>query len=217
MSHRLGGGRISVGFGGRARRLALLAPLAFVVACASPPPPDTPLNACAIFAERRVWYDAVRDAEDRWDAPPHVVLAIIRQESGFDGDARPDRTRFLWVLPGPRPSTAFGYAQATNPTWEQYKDETGRRFADRDNFRAAADFVGWYMRKSRRISGIPMHDARRQYLAYHEGWGGYNSGSHRRNQDLLRVADSVASVAGRYERQLDSCRRDLRRRFLFFF
>ncbi len=189
-----------------------------LVGCGSTPPPDQPLNACKIFGDRRSWYDAVLDARDRWGARPHVLLAIIYQESAFEANARPDRTKFLWVLPGPRPSTAFGYAQATNPTWEMYKRETGRGGADRDNFRAASDFVGWYMRKSRRNSGIALDDAYHQYLAYHEGWGGYNSGSHWRKRDVLRAAERVASLAGRYQRQLAACEDRLRRRrFLFIF
>lgn len=188
-----------------------------LTACGHPPAPDEPLNACDIFAGRRAWYDSVLDARDRWGARPHILLAIIYQESAFDADARPERGKFLWVLPGTRPSSAYGYAQALDPTWDLYRKETGRRGADRDSFRAAADFVGWYMRKSHRICGISMDDAKGQYLAYHEGWSGYNAGTFRRKPELLRTADRVERLAERYEKQLDRCRRRLRRRVLFVF
>jgi hypothetical protein len=196
--------------------LACLLPLA-IVACAGGPP-DRPENACAIFEERRGWWDAVRDSERRWGAPPELQLAILNQESSFDRNARPPRRKLLFVIPTPmRESSAYGFAQATRSTWDWYRDETGRRFADRDSFRDATDFVGWYADKSRRLSGIALDDARGQYLAYHEGHGGFNRGSYRGNRDLQRSADSVSRRTATYRAQLDRCRRDLDRRFLFFF
>lgn len=197
--------------------LAAAVSLTLCVSCGTPPPPDNPLNACDIFADRRGWWDAARDAERRWTVPAEVLLAIINQESSFTADARPPRRKFLWVLPGARPSTAYGYAQATNPTWEQYKRETGRRWADRDNFRAAADFVGWYTNKSHKTLGIARTNARAQYLAYHEGWRGYSRRSYADKPGVLRAAARVERNAARYGRQLELCRRDLDRRFLFIF
>lgn len=197
------------------RRVAALFLALFAIACASDPP-SNPSNACAIFSEKRGWWDAVRDSERRWGVPPHVQLAIIHQESAFEADARPDRRKFLFIFPGPRPSSAYGYAQAIDATWAQYQESTGRRNADRDRFRSAADFVGWYGAQSRRRSGIALDDTYRQYLAYHEGHGGYNRGSYRNNRQLKRVARNVSAQARRYERQLRGCEDDLGR-FLFFF
>ena len=202
-------------------RLAILSAMAAVcalaAACASGPPSNT-ANACSIFAERRGWWDAVRDAERRWGTPPELQLAILNQESSFDRNARPPRRKFLFIIPTPRrESSAYGFAQATRSTWDWYKDETGRRFADRDNFRDASDFVGWYTDKSREVSGISMNDSRSQYLAYHEGHGGFNRGSYRGKGELIRSADRVASRAATYRAQLEGCRRDLDRRFLFIF
>jgi hypothetical protein len=197
--------------------LALAGLLVALAACASGPP-DNPDNACSIFADRRGWWKAVRASERRWGAPPELQLAILNQESSFDHNARPPRRKILFVVPGlRRQSSAYGFAQATRSTWDSYRKETGRRFADRDDFRDAADFVGWYANKSRRLSGIPLDDARDQYLAYHEGQGGYNRGSYRGNRELLRSANRVASRAATYRRQLDGCRRDLNRRFFIFF
>ena len=39
------------------------------------------------------------------------------------------------VIPAGRQSTAYGYAQALDGTWKEYRQETGRRFATRDNIR----------------------------------------------------------------------------------
>ncbi len=194
---------------------AIAAALLALGAC-STTPPSNPDNACAVFSQKRSWWDAVRDSERRWGVPPHVQLAIIRQESAFDHNARPDRTKLLWVVPWKRPSSAYGYPQATDQTWEQYKEETGRRFASRDSFSDSADFVGWYGAKSAEIVGAPKTDARRQYLAYHEGWGGYRQGTYQRKGWLVRVARDVDAQADLYARQLSGCRRDLNRRFFFF-
>lgn len=199
----------------RARTMALALVVVALTACAIGPPRN-PNNACAIFAERRGWWDAVRDSERRWGVPPHIQLAIIQRESSFVADARPDRRKILFVIPWRRPSSAYGYAQAVDPTWDRYKRAANRPRADRDSFRDAADFVGWYGRQSARQSGIAVTDAYNQYLAYHEGWGGFNRGSYRGDGRLQRAARGVANQAARYERQIAGCRRDLRRFWPFF-
>jgi hypothetical protein len=56
-------------------------------------------------------------------------------------------------------------------------------------------------------TGVPLHDARNQYLAYHEGHSGYLRGSHNSKAWLLRVADDVATRAEMYNLQLIACRR----------
>ncbi len=197
--------------------LSFISGLSLLAACASGPPSNT-ADACAIFEERDGWWDAVRDSEDRWGAPPELQLAILNQESSFDRNARPPRRKLLFVIPTPmRESSAYGFAQATRSTWDWYKDDAGRRFVDRDNFRDAADFVGWYADKTREISGVALDDAYNQYLAYHEGHGGFNRGSYRGKRDLIASAERVAGRAATYRAQLDGCRRNLDRRFLFFF
>ena len=65
--------------------------------------------------------------------------------------------------------------------------------------------MGWYMAKSRDVLGIPLNDARRQYLAYHEGRGGYSRGSYNSKRWLLDVSAAVATRAAMYDRQLRSC------------
>ncbi|MDB0003622.1 hypothetical protein N9E50_03135, partial [Alphaproteobacteria bacterium] len=69
-------------------------------------------------------------------------------------------------MPGSRPSTAFGYAQVTNPTWDWYKTKTGNKNASRANFYDITDFIGWYTTQSENIVGISKKDYYNQYLAY---------------------------------------------------
>jgi len=190
------------------RKLLALGLLLGLGACGGGKEPPSDLdNACAIVTERPQYLRAMRRAERDWGVPVPVQMAVIHQESKFDGDAE---TPFRWelgVIPIGRMSTAYGYSQALDGTWDTYKDATGRRRARRDRIRDATDFMGWYMNETRDRLGIPLSDARRQYLAYHDGWTGYARGSYRRKGWLLAVSDRVASRAQTYEAQLRSCRK----------
>jgi hypothetical protein len=55
--------------------------------------------------------------------------------------------------------------------------------------------------------GIPLDDVENQYLAYHEGRGGYARRSHMEKGWLLRVAAQLKQRASMYDGQLRSCRR----------
>jgi hypothetical protein len=195
--------------------LVCLASCLGLTACGHAPPSQT-ADACLILEDNRSWWRALQRTERRWGVPAGVQLAILKRESSFDSDARPARRRLLGFIPGRRPSSAYGYAQALDSTWDWYRRDTGRRGADRDDFGDAVDFVGWYASKSRQLSGVPPHDARALYLTYHEGHTGYNQGTYRSKSWLMRVADEVASDAARYESQISRCERRLNRRFLFF-
>jgi hypothetical protein len=180
-------------------------------------PPDQVHDACLILEDNRSWWRDLQRSEDRWGISPGIQLAILRRESSFDANARPARQRLLGIIPGRRPSSAYGYAQALDGTWDWYREETGRRGADRDDFGDAVDFIGWYGHMSGRLSGISSTDARGQYLAYHQGHTGYNNGSYRNIGWLNRAADQVARDAVRYDAQLAQCERRLNRRFLGVF
>jgi hypothetical protein len=190
------------------RKVLALGLLVVLGACGGGKEPPSDLdNACAIVSERPQYLRAMRRAERKWGVPVPVQMAVIHQESKFDGDAE---TPFRWelgVIPIGRVSTAYGYSQALDGTWDTYKDATGRRRARRDRIRDATDFMGWYMNETRDRLGIPLSDARRQYLAYHDGWTGYARGSFNRKGWLLDVSDRVASRARTYEAQLRTCRR----------
>ncbi|MBF9061075.1 lytic transglycosylase [Rhodobacterales bacterium HKCCSP123] len=163
-------------------------------------------DACALAAERPNYHRAMRRTERRWGVPVHVQMATFHQESRFDGDARPPFRYTLDVIPMGRLSSAFGYSQALDGTWDEYRASTGNRSARRTDIDDAADFMGWYMVLTRERNGIALDDARNQYLAYHEGHAGFSRGSHNAKPWLLQVADRVAARAEVYRVQLLSCR-----------
>lgn len=170
-------------------------------------PPRNLDNACSIIKQRPSYLKAFRAAERRWGVPVHVQMATIYHESRFDGDARTPHRYLLGVIPMGRQSSAYGYSQALDGTWDDYRRDTGRRRAKRDRIKDAADFMGWYMNKSREKNGIALYDARNQYLAYHEGHSGYARGSYRAKSWLMRVASKVESRATMYQTQLATCRK----------
>ncbi|MFS2318784.1 hypothetical protein RMQ97_12670 [Maricaulis sp. D1M11] len=200
----------------RSSLFLVLGLVAGLAGCGHPPPPEQTYDACEILEDNRSWWRALQRTEERWGVPTGVQLAILKQESSFNANARPARNRLLGIFPGRRPSSAYGYAQALDSTWDWYRRDTGRRGADRDNFRDAVDFIGWYASKSRQLSGIAPHDARNLYLSYHEGHTGYNQRTYQSKGWLMTVADRVAGDAARYNAQIDSCQRRLGRRFLLF-
>lgn len=150
-----------------------------------------------------------KKSEKRWGTPIHVQMSIIRQESSFRFDAKPPRTKLLGFIPWRRPSDAYGYAQALESTWQSYKDDTGHRFADRDDFKDAIDFVGWYTDKSQKTVGISKWDPYNQYLAYHEGQGGWQRKTYRGKGWLKETARRVDYRAREWGAQLKRCEDDL--------
>jgi hypothetical protein len=164
-------------------------------------------NACSIVDQRPEYLKAMQRTERRWGVPVPVQMATIYQESKFVGNARTPFRYALGVIPMGRASSAYGYSQALDGTWEEYKDGPGRGGARRDDIDDATDFMGWYMDASEKRLGISKYDAEQQYLAYHEGRNGYASGSHNGKSWLLRVASEVAARAETYQMQLISCGR----------
>jgi hypothetical protein len=163
-------------------------------------------DACAIIRERPKYLRAMEQTEKRWGIPVHVQMATIYQESRFVGNARTPYTYTLGVIPMGRQSTAYGYSQALNATWEEYQDGPGSRRAKRDDIADATDFMGWYMDESSRSLGISKADAEAQYLAYHEGRTGYASQSYLGKPWLVEVAAKVQARSELYAEQLAYCR-----------
>ncbi len=164
-------------------------------------------DACSITDQRPAYLKAMQRAERRWGVPVHVQMATIYQESKFIGNARTPFTYALGVIPMGRQSSAYGYSQAIDGTWDDYRDGPGRGGARRDDIDDATDFMGWYMTETEEKLGISRWDAENQYLAYHEGRNGYAAGSHNGKDWLLRVAREVAARAETYQMQLISCRK----------
>ena len=164
----------------------------FVASCGIMTPGSAPRNldnACSIVQQRPQYLRAFKATERKWGVPVNVQMAIIHQESKFKKAAKTPRKYFLGVIPNGRQSSAYGFAQALDGTWSEYKESTGRFAARRSSIRDAADFMGWYMTETKRRSGVALSDARNQYLAYHEGQGGFMRGTHLKKSWLLAVAD----------------------------
>jgi len=186
-----------------------------VAGCAAKQPENIN-NICDIYGEQRSWYKASQKAAKRWGTTAPVIMAIIHQESSFKAKAKPPRTKILWIFPGPRPASAKGYAQAIDGTWDNYRKATGKWSADRNDFKDASDFIGWYIDQSAKRNGIAKTDAEQLYLAYHEGQGGYAKGSYRDKAWLVKVAEKVGARAKTFDDQLQSCERRFKKRFWLF-
>jgi hypothetical protein len=189
-------------------RLACLLAVCLLAGCATSAPRNVN-DICDIFRDKSGWYDDASDSRDEWGTPIPVMMAMMHQESRFEAKAKPPRKKILGFIPGPRPSSAYGYSQAKKSTWKEYKSSAGNYGADRDDFGDAIDFIGWYNYKSHKRSGISRNDAYRLYLAYHEGHGGYNRGTYRSKPWLKDVARKVERKANTYQRQLSGCEDDL--------
>ena len=191
------------------RRIRTAVLLIFVSACGSGnySAPRELDNACSILNQRPTYHKAMKAAERKWGIPINVQMATLYQESKFIGNARTPYRYVLGVIPMGRQSSAYGYAQALDATWDEYRRDRGRMGAKRDRITDATDFMGWYMDQSSEQLGISKYDARAQYLAYHEGRSGYARASYMSKPWLLRVSSEVASRSATYRQQLAACRK----------
>ena len=187
------------------RSLLIVVSILCLAGCMSPDPPRDVDNVCEIFKEYPKWGRATKKVAKRWNVPIEVQMAIIRQESGFRAQAKPPRTKLLWVIPWRRPSSAYGYSQALDETWDIYKDQSGWLFSSRDRFSDAVDFVGWYANQAYIKAGVSRDDAYALYLSYHEGIGGYQRKTYLQKPWLVMVARKVAMRANIYRIQLARC------------
>jgi len=187
--------------------------LILLAGCGGGAPKSTPVrghvdieNACTIVRAKPLWRSQMRAVERKWGTPTSVQMAIIYHESKFVARAKTPRKKIFGIIPSSkRISSAYGYAQVLDGTWDRYRKETGNRRASRTNYGDAVDFIGWYNDHSNRTIGISKRDARRLYLAYHQGHTGYKRGSYRQKRWLLDVASQVAETERKYRKQLRSC------------
>ena len=163
-------------------------------------------DACAIVDQRPEYLRAFKAAERKWGVPVNVQMATMYQESKFIGNARTPHRYALGIIPMGRQSSAYGYSQALDGTWEEYQDQEGGRSARRDRISDAADFMGWYMAETQSSLGIPLWDAENHYLAYLEGRTGFANQSYNDKPWLIEVADAVGARSARYAAQLQDCR-----------
>lgn len=190
------------------RGLLLVVFVLSLQACVSSPPRKMD-NLCQIFEEKSHWYKDAKSAKKNWGASIPVMMAFIHQESRFVAKAKPPRRKILWIIPGPRISSAYGYSQAKSSTWDWYKDSSGKRWVSRDNFGDAIDFIAWYNVQSKKQNNIASNDAYNLYLAYHEGHGGFRRKTYKNKAWLKAVANKVTSRANSYNAQLQGCENKL--------
>ena len=190
-------------------RFGLYFPIILVLAACSSSPPAEPDNLCKIFKEKEDWYDAALATKEKWGVPVQVPMAMMYQESSFKADAEPPMQYFLGFIPTGRASSAFGYSQAKTMTWSDYVRETGNSWSSRDDFEDAMDFMGWFISKTNKINQVSKWDAYRQYLNYHEGWGGYKRKTYKKKYWLIKTAKKVDQRAKRYSAQYKVCKADL--------
>jgi len=179
----------------------LIFALLLLSSCAELPPKNAD-NICAIFQEKPDWYEDTQQAAQRWGVAVPTLMAIMHQESHFVADAKPPRVWLLGFIPWGRVSSAYGYAQALDATWDDYQHSAGSWFADRDEFADAVDFIGWYSRVCHERAGIALHDVKNLYLAYYQGIAGYRLA---RSSELQKTATQVAQRAKLFQNQLSLC------------
>ena len=75
----------------------------------------------------------------KWNVSKGTQLSFILTESNFRPSAKTQRKYIFGFIPSGRLSSAFGYAQVIDSTWEWYKDSTNNRYASRTSFRDSTD------------------------------------------------------------------------------
>ena len=169
-------------------------------------------DICEIFERRPAWYRDTARVAEQYGVGQALQMAVVRHEAGFQARARPPRRRIWGFIPGPRPSTAFGYSQALDGTWQRFQHETRRPRARRDRFSDAVELIGWYYAETFDRLGPKARDPYHFYLAYNQGVGGYVKAVERPDSPAARYARRVAATASRFETRLEGCRPRLERR-----
>lgn len=189
--------------------------LLLLAGCATTPPSQQS-NLCDIFREKPQWYDDAVAMNDAWGTPIQIAMAIIKQESSFRHDAKPPKDYLLGFIPWGRVSSAYGYAQAQDPAWEDFQRATDHG-GSRTNFDDSLMFIGWYTSETQKTLGNSKWDTYHQYLAYHEGRGGFKRKSYQSKPALIKVARKVEQQAKDYGWQLKQCRQELEDNRSWFF
>lgn len=181
--------------------------LIFLVGCSSLPieSKDTsyPHDACKMLHENNDWLMSSYSSFEKWGVPISVQLAFIKYESSFKYNARPIKKRGLFS--DTYHSTAYGYSQALNGTWEEYKQKTKNHNADRTSFKDSTDFIGWYLNGVSNQIHVKTNDIYNLYLAYHEGVGGWKNKSYKKKKWLLIRSKKLEKQAFKYSSQIKKC------------
>ena len=188
-------------------KLFLITIIFFITSCSSwSTIPSDQTNACSIIKNKRSWYRALQKTEKKWGITKGTQLSFILTESNFRPRAKTQRKYIFGFIPSGRLSSAFGYAQAIDSTWEWYKKSTNNRYASRTSFRDSTDFIGWYINQSEKKLNLSKNDVYNHYLAYHQGHKGFKNRSYARKPNLISVAKKTARKSIVFEEQLKKCR-----------
>jgi hypothetical protein len=163
-------------------------------------------NICDVLEKNMDWYYSLEDVEKKWNVRKDLILAFIHQESRFQSDARPHKDAHV---ANNTPSNAYGFAQVKEETWDWYQTKTQHYNAKRDVFADAVDFMGWYINESSKRLKISKRDVVKQYLAYHEGQGGFEQRTFLKKPWLLKVVKKVLIKSRLYRSQLKRCEKRL--------
>ncbi|WP_102565332.1 hypothetical protein [Vibrio sp. 10N.286.49.B3] len=197
------------------RALIALGCIVLLAGCATAPPKKQD-DLCDIFREKSGWYKDALAMEKKWGTPIQVAMAFVKQESSFRHDARPPKKYVLGFIPWGRTSSAYGYAQAQDAAWSDFQKET-KHGGSRTNFDDALMFIGWYTTGTQQQLKISKWDTYNQYLAYHEGRGGYQRNTYNQKPWLINIARRVEQQANEYGWQLKQCRQELDKKRSWFF
>ena len=85
-------------------------------------------DACSIINQKKSWRSALKKTERKWGVSPGMQLSFIKTESNFRPTARTQRKYFLGLIPSGRISSAYGYSQALDGTWKEYKRSTENKY-----------------------------------------------------------------------------------------
>ncbi|MFT6834693.1 MAG: hypothetical protein ACJA0H_000725 [Francisellaceae bacterium] len=177
----------------------------FLSGCATSPPNNIN-NACSIVQQYPSWYYDAEKSYKKWGVPVNTQLAIIYKESSFKADVKPPRKKLLGFIPWSHITTASGYSQAVDGTWDMYKKATGNSGASRSSFEDSVDFIGWYGNYISKRTGVSKSDTYMIYMAYYLGPGAVRSGSYKRNKMAKEVSGVAQKWANKYASQLKTCK-----------
>jgi hypothetical protein len=162
-----------------------------------------PSNACNILKENNDWLNATKQTYKKWSIPASIQLSFIKTESSFIFNARPIKREGFFF--DDYYSSAFGFSQALDGTWLEYKQSTSNYNAKRTSFSDSVDFIGWYLNNVSKQSRIKKHDIYNLYLAYHEGISGWKRGSYKKKKWLVAKAKKIKSNTLLFSKQLRNC------------
>ena len=78
-------------------------------------------------------------------------------------------------------------------------------------------FIGWHIKKTKKINNVPLNDAYRQYLNYYLGWGSYSKQVYKTDKNSIIFAKNVEKQSKIYKKQLKECQNSLdRKKYIIF-